>query len=121
MRGSLGSFLQFFDCIGYLVENIGGSYVSYENLSLLSASVPLLCFILFLWIPESPYYLQNCGREVDALVALRFFRDNADSSELKNEIEEMKVRGVIVPSRSRSIQKLILRVLFSMCSQVPET
>lgn len=91
MRGSLGSFLQFFDCIGYLIENIGGNYVSYENLALLSASMPLLCFFLLIRIPESPYYLQNSGKDVEAVRALRFFRDNVESSELKNEIEEMRV------------------------------
>ena len=91
MRGSLGSLLQFFDCIGYLIENIGGSYVSYENLSLLSALVALFSFLLFVWVPESPYYLQNRGREAEALRALRFFRDNVDCSELESEIEEMKV------------------------------
>jgi hypothetical protein len=70
--------------------------VSYENLALLSASVPLLCFLLLLWVPESPYYLQNSGKKNDALRALQFFRDNAPSSELKAEIEEIKVPTSIV-------------------------
>ena len=74
------------------MEIIGGTYLSYENLSLLSASVALLCFLLLMWIPESPYHLQNSGKENEALQALKFFRNNADISNLENEIEEMKVR-----------------------------
>ena len=73
--------------------NAAGSFLSYENLSLFAASIPLLAFVLVVWIPESPYYLQNCGREAEALAALQFFRNDADVAQLNGEIEEMKVRG----------------------------
>lgn len=92
MRESLGSFLQLFDCIAYLIEYIVGSYVSYENLILVSATLPLICFLSFIWIPESPYHLQHKGRKEEALKALRFFRDHAEISTLKRDIADLEVK-----------------------------
>lgn len=92
MRGSLGSLLQLFDCFAYLIEYIVGSYVSYENLILVSAALPLICFLTFIWIPESPYHLQNKGKKVEALKALRFFRDQAEVNTLGKDIADLEVK-----------------------------
>lgn len=88
----LCALLQFFDCIGYLIEYIIGAIVSYENLILVSAAMPLLSILTILWIPESPYHLHNKGREAEALQALQYFRGYAEISTLQREIADMQVR-----------------------------
>lgn len=91
LRGMLCALLQFFDCIGYLIEYIVGAYVSYENLILVSGTISLLSFLAFMLIPESPYHLNNKGNEKEALQALQYFRGYAEISTLEREISDMKV------------------------------
>lgn len=91
LRGALVSLLQLFDCFAYLIEYIAGSYVSYEQLIIVSAALPLLCFFTFMCIPESPYQLHNKGKERKALKALHFFRGHNDATKLQKDINEMQV------------------------------
>ncbi|XP_065212249.1 facilitated trehalose transporter Tret1-2 homolog isoform X2 [Planococcus citri] len=108
LRGMLCSLLQFFDCIGYLIEYIVGAYVSYENLIVVSAAMPLLCIFTILWIPESPYHLHNKGKEAEALQALQYFRGYADVSTLQREIADMEASA-----RNMEVNKGSFTALFT--------
>lgn len=91
----LCSLLQLFDCFGYLIEYIIGGIVSYKQLILASAAMPLVCVFALIWIPESPYHLHNKGKKKEALKALQFFRGYAEVSTLQREINDMEVRDML--------------------------
>lgn len=74
IRGALGSVFTIQLSCGVLFEVIVGPYVSYHTLNATSAVVPVLFFIAFLWVPESPYYLLKVGRAADAARCLRWYR-----------------------------------------------
>ncbi len=91
LRGTLVSLIQLFDCFGYLIEYIVGSFVSYEVLIMVSGVLPLICFVLLLQIPESPYHLYNKGKESNAIAVLQYYRGHEVISKLQTDINELKV------------------------------
>lgn len=74
IRGALGSIFTIQLSGGVLFEVIIGPYVSYQTLNATSIVVPILFFIAFIWVPESPYYLLKVGRSADAARCLRWYR-----------------------------------------------
>ncbi|XP_015120401.1 facilitated trehalose transporter Tret1 [Diachasma alloeum] len=65
IRGSLGSYFQLMLCIGILLTYVLGSVVSMFTLSLIAAIVPLVFFVVFFFMPETPTYYLKKG-DVDA-------------------------------------------------------
>lgn len=93
MRGTLGSLLQFFLCLGFCVSYCVGPFTSFSTLTFVSACMPLLCVLFFAWIPESPYYLINKGRKQEAYNALEWFRGYPDKSVVQSEIADIQVNN----------------------------
>ncbi|XP_060518401.1 facilitated trehalose transporter Tret1-like [Cylas formicarius] len=56
IRGLLGSGISVAHALGFLLINIVGSYLSIRNAALVSSAIPLLAILIFLLMPESPYY-----------------------------------------------------------------
>ncbi|XP_050534162.1 facilitated trehalose transporter Tret1-like isoform X2 [Daktulosphaira vitifoliae] len=97
LRSSLGTVMQFFLCVGFLLEYIVGPYTSYLTLALVSLATPILCFATFMWMPESPYALLGKSKEDQALKSLRWLRGNPletfvvkELNEIKKSVEESK-------------------------------
>lgn len=57
IRGLLGSGVSIGSILGHLLINIFGSYLSIENTAIVSSAIPIVGFLIFIWMPESPYYL----------------------------------------------------------------
>ncbi|XP_050441883.1 facilitated trehalose transporter Tret1-2 homolog isoform X2 [Adelges cooleyi] len=85
IRGALSSVFAIQQCGGVLFETIIGSYVTYTNLNIISVTVPVLFFIMFIWVPESPYFLLKKGRRDEAAQCLRWYKSGDDS-----ELQEME-------------------------------
>ncbi|KAJ8924980.1 hypothetical protein NQ315_001145 [Exocentrus adspersus] len=86
VRGLLGSSCSALWIGGFLLINVIGSYLSISTTALVSSIVPLLAFVTFIWMPESPYYLLMRERVKEAKASLRKFRGVQDVDE---EIERM--------------------------------
>ncbi|XP_012287765.1 facilitated trehalose transporter Tret1 [Orussus abietinus] len=89
IRGVLGSFLQLFITIGFLFSYAIGPYVSYVVLCYSCATIPLIFFLCFLPMPESPYYLLSKGRKEDALQNLARLRGKTVQG-VQKEADEMQ-------------------------------
>jgi SP family facilitated glucose transporter-like MFS transporter 8 len=74
IRGALGSLLQLLVVVGFLFEYCIGPYVTYSNLAIVSACVPIMFAVSFFFFPESPYHLLATGKHEDATKALQWFR-----------------------------------------------
>lgn len=91
LRGMLGSLMQFFLCLGFLLSYIIGPYTSYLTLILVSAGVPVLCILTFTWVPESPYYLLSKDRKEEALSSLQWLRGYPETLSMQAEIADIQV------------------------------
>lgn len=72
LRGILGSFFLLTVNLGTLLMFIIGSYLSYSIVSSLMLSFPLIFMLLFLFFPETPYYLLKCSKTKKAENSLKF-------------------------------------------------
>ncbi|XP_050442167.1 facilitated trehalose transporter Tret1-2 homolog isoform X3 [Adelges cooleyi] len=96
VRGALSTVFAIQLAGGLLFEFVIGPLVTYRTLNITSALVPVIFLIMFIWVPESPYYLLKKGRRDEAAKCLRWYRAGNDT-ELQNMEQnvqnEMKNKG----------------------------
>ncbi|KAK4876677.1 hypothetical protein RN001_009183 [Aquatica leii] len=84
IRGILIASVAFSSLVGSLFINVLGFYYSIFTSSLICATIPIIHFLTFVWMPESPYYFIKQNREEDARKALITLRGTTDiEAELK--------------------------------------
>ncbi|XP_014239534.1 facilitated trehalose transporter Tret1-like [Cimex lectularius] len=98
IRGVLAGQFQSMWYLGCLYAYISGPYLSYNNYVYVCAIVPVICSILFLYIPESPYYLLMANNEEKASESLSWLRGGCDFKfefqRIKESVEhDMKLKG----------------------------
>ncbi|XP_043248497.1 facilitated trehalose transporter Tret1-like isoform X1 [Colletes gigas] len=74
VRGALGSYFVLMDYCGNLLGYVVGSLTSMEEYSYVAISLSILQFSMFVWFPETPYYLlrrKHYGSAMDSLIFLR--------------------------------------------------
>ncbi|EFN60596.1 Solute carrier family 2, facilitated glucose transporter member 8 [Camponotus floridanus] len=89
IRGALGSFLQLFITIGLLYSYAIGPFVSYTVFWILCAILPVLFFVCFVMMPESPYFLLSKGRREEAIATLAKLRSKSEGA-VQKEADEMQ-------------------------------
>ncbi|KAL0104643.1 hypothetical protein PUN28_017406 [Cardiocondyla obscurior] len=90
IRGTLGSFIKLMVTFGELYAHAIGPFVSYQLLGYSCLLIPLIFFISFLWMPESPYYLLMKNQQRDALMSLKCLKRCVSTSQLETDIEQMQ-------------------------------
>nr|CAD7569951.1 unnamed protein product [Timema californicum] len=98
IRGILGSMSQIFITFGLLSQYCIGPWVSYHVLTIGCVFVPIVFVILFVFMPESPYFYFSKKRNEYAHKSLKWLRGHDDVNrelELIQDAveEEMKNRG----------------------------
>lgn len=74
----------------FIVLSIG-PFVSFKALAALCGCIPLCAFILFCFMPESPYYLVKKGRFEDAKNSLVRLSKNSEPMEnIEKKIKEIE-------------------------------
>lgn len=104
IRGLLGLMVQLSYGTGLLFSYAAGWLLNdYTTLTVASASASIVCGILLLFLPESPYYLMLDGRPDDAarcLWTLRTYTDDEFQSELvtvkSSVLNERYCRNIII-------------------------
>lgn len=92
IRGTLGSYFQLLLTTGILLSYILGTFVNMRILSIISALVPLIFFVVFMFMPESPSYYLKKGNEKFArknLIKLRGIQYNIEN-ELQNQKDALE-------------------------------
>lgn len=90
IRGSLGSFIKLMVTFGELYAHAVGPFVSYECLAYVCLVIPLVFFLTFAWMPESPYFLLMRNQNERAMTSLRKLKRNASEDQLEEELEQMQ-------------------------------
>ncbi|XP_078037488.1 facilitated trehalose transporter Tret1 [Augochlora pura] len=74
IRGMLGSLLSLILNSGILFTYIFGGMLSFHVFSIVAFVLPLVAFVIFLLVPESPMYLVRRRRLLQAARSVRWFR-----------------------------------------------
>ncbi|XP_039304350.1 facilitated trehalose transporter Tret1 [Solenopsis invicta] len=90
IRGTLGSFIKLMVTFGELYAHAVGPFVSYEWLGYSCLLIPLVFFMSFPWMPESPYYLLMKNRQKKAMKNLRRLRRRVSDNQLETDMEQMQ-------------------------------
>lgn len=78
IRGALSTFFEGMWYLGILFEYILGPYLSYSTFTTVTLILPVVFFITFVWIPESPYFLIANKRESKAVASLKWLHNKKD-------------------------------------------
>lgn len=88
IRGMLGTSMSVTLITGVLLINVIGTYFTVFETALVVSSLPLLMFVTFIWMPESPYYLIMRNRLDEASASLKKLRGTEDIDHEVNSISK---------------------------------
>uniref|UniRef100_A0A1B6CDW6 Major facilitator superfamily (MFS) profile domain-containing protein n=1 Tax=Clastoptera arizonana TaxID=38151 RepID=A0A1B6CDW6_9HEMI len=86
IRGRLSTFNNLMMSIGMLLTFVIGPYISYYSLAIVSLLLTFLFFIMFLFMPESPYFLVKKDKNEMARKSLSWLRGDKNKIELDMEL-----------------------------------
>ncbi|CAH1261126.1 unnamed protein product [Diabrotica balteata] len=87
VRGKWGNCLAGSYYIGEFSINVIGSYFGVVTSSYICLPLPIIFFILFSMIPESPYYLLIKGKEEEAKKSIIYFRGDKNIDQNLNQLK----------------------------------
>ncbi|XP_075214921.1 uncharacterized protein LOC142320830 [Lycorma delicatula] len=90
VRGALSTLIQLMVYLGVFYEYTIGPFVTYKTLGILTAIVPVIFFILFLCMPESPYWFVMKNNHEKAQRSLEWLRAGKDKSEVNTELRAIR-------------------------------
>ncbi|CAG9819957.1 unnamed protein product [Phaedon cochleariae] len=88
IRGILSSLFPVFSVVGLLLMSILGAYLPIDTVGYIGTLLPILLFLTFSWMPESPYYFVSKGEIEDARRSLQKLRAKDDVNEELERISE---------------------------------
>ncbi|KAK5646898.1 hypothetical protein RI129_005362 [Pyrocoelia pectoralis] len=94
LRGILSITGSLSALIGILIQFILGTFQPWRTCALISCAFPILTFILFCFVPESPYWLLLNGKVEEAKMNLAWLRGWTTIEDIGYEIDEMAKRYV---------------------------
>lgn len=92
VRGLVGTFFQLLIIAGILFAYAVGAYLPFFESNLIFASVPIVFGVIFAFMPESPVYLIQQGRENEAIMSYKWLR--GETYDPKSEIDALKAEMV---------------------------
>lgn len=91
---------------GILFVYAVGPYVSVKVLAWILFALPIIFIVVFVWLPESPYYLLDKERTEDARSSLQWLRGN---DAIEEELERMKVAIAKAKQNKGTFKELLNR------------
>lgn len=105
IRGILGSFMELMITTGTLFIYIAGAGLNVFWLTVMCGLIPIVFAMVFIWMPESPTYLLEKGKEAKAHLAFKWLKGK--QYDPSNEIEDLKVTLMEEKSSTRSFKEII--------------
>ncbi|XP_017049850.1 facilitated trehalose transporter Tret1-2 homolog [Drosophila ficusphila] len=103
-RGIMGCFFQLLIVHGILYAYVIGAFANAWWFNIACGILPVVYFLMFMWMPESPVYLAQKGKSERAEKSLKFLRGkDADVS------AEMKTLATDNPTEQSSISSRLCR------------
>lgn len=77
--------------VGTFIVLSVGPFISFKGLAVVCGCIPLLAFILFCFMPESPYYLVKVGKMKEARESLiRLSKPTETAENIDKKIKEIE-------------------------------
>lgn len=77
--------------VGTFLVLCTGPFISFKALAVVCGCIPLIAFILFCYLPESPYYLVKIGKMDEARESLiRLSKRTETTENIERKIEEIQ-------------------------------
>ncbi|KAF5299384.1 hypothetical protein FQR65_LT09425 [Abscondita terminalis] len=111
LRGSLSSTGSIFALFGISIEFALGTFYNWRTSALISCAFPILTFILFCFVPESPYWLLLNNEVEKAKQELAWLRGWSTVADIKFEIQDLinqhaKDNSNLLHSKTFSVDKI---------------
>ncbi|CAD1469416.1 unnamed protein product, partial [Heterotrigona itama] len=107
IRGALCSCFVLMDYCGDLLGCVIGSFATVHTYSYVAMSLAMLQFVVFVWSPETPYYLLRQKRLAAAMDSLILLRGTGDVAEEMDSI----MKAVEFDPRSSGILSSLLHLI----------
>ncbi|XP_067002685.2 facilitated trehalose transporter Tret1 [Anabrus simplex] len=88
-RGLMGLISHVNMNVGSLIAYSVGPYLEFRIYQLLCSIVPIIFLVIFVWMPESPYFLLTSGRRDEAARTLATLRGHKDTVAVQHELDQM--------------------------------
>ncbi|KAF5285556.1 hypothetical protein FQR65_LT13190 [Abscondita terminalis] len=108
IRGGLTTAISIMTSLGGAFVLSIGPFVSYTALTLICAAVPLLFVIIFIFLPESPYFLCRKGKIEESKQTLKRLLQSTVSEDIINERMAEIELTVITQRKTKSYLKDIV-------------
>ena len=109
IRGAFGTLLKMCTNLGGLFVTTAGAYLPYEQLNLVSLSLPLIFVTTFIFMPESPYFYLIQNREDKATRSLLRLRRLKRPESVRKDLETMRDAVIEGQQSSRNaLRELIM-------------
>ncbi|KAG5684274.1 hypothetical protein PVAND_013510 [Polypedilum vanderplanki] len=95
VRGALGAIFALAMYGGMLMIFLLGAYLDFFTVPLVVLPLPIISLILMLFLPETPQFLIQKGKNTEAIEALKFYRNCSNEDKVKlakidEEFESLK-------------------------------
>lgn len=100
IRGKLGSYLQLMVTGGILFIYVIGHFFALRTFNIICAIVPILFGALFIWMPETPYFLIMKNQTERAVDSLKWFR--GEHYNIDDELEAIRAEQETVRENQES-------------------
>lgn len=110
VRGAFGTLLKMCTNLGGLFVTTAGAYLPYDQLNLVSLSLPLVFVATFVFMPETPYFHLIRNREDLAVKSLLRLRRLERPESVRKDIDAMR-ESVVEGQRSgrSALRELVTR------------
>lgn len=126
-RGLFLAAQGFAIAFGILMPHAIGTYLKWDIVAIVCASIPILCYIVIAMVPESPSWLLDDGQVEKAIASFKWFRGHYIDSMYefeklvegqkisKLQIDSMAIHNILLMIRSKSFYKpLLILLLYSI-------
>ena len=124
IRGTLSCFMELLQVSGILFAFIVGAGTSVFWLSVIGGVIPFIFGFIFYFMPESPIYLINEGRDLEATQSYKWLRgEEFDSSEETSLLEQPEdnltfMETLKLPANKKAFKIGILLMFFQQISGI---
>lgn len=109
VRGSWGNVMTFAIYFGQMVINVVGGYCDIVTTAYILLPVPIVFFVIFSQMPESPYYLLMKNRQDEARKCLQVLRRKTD---VEDELSQLQAAVIRQMSESGEFKDLFFHPVY---------
>lgn len=119
IRGRLSTTYNMMRLVGTFLVLSTGPFISFKALAVVCGCIPLLAFILFCYMPESPYYLVKIGKIDEARESLiRLSKRTETMENIERKIKEIEYTLAQDSQNKSSLYDILTKREYRRCMTI---